>query len=96
MIIQYDNVNDMVQYQLPCAGSRIVAWAEEDDVDDEMVDVEGEGDESSVTDEGIEEDGSQPSASPDADTTILFTKPIVTSTSGNFGKFVVEILTALL
>ncbi|KAJ9590965.1 hypothetical protein L9F63_016009 [Diploptera punctata] len=64
-------------------GNGIVAWAEEDDVDDEMVDVEGEGDESSVTDEGGEEDGSQPGASPDADTIILFTKPVTTSTSGN-------------
>ncbi|PSN33071.1 Translocon-associated protein subunit alpha [Blattella germanica] len=62
---------------------RLVAWAEEDDVDDEMVDVEGEGDEGAVTDEGGEEDGSQLSASPDADTTILFTRPVATLTSGN-------------
>nr|CAD7195482.1 unnamed protein product [Timema douglasi] len=55
---------------------RIFAKAEDDVDDDEMVDVEGEGDETSVTDEGGEEDETQPGASPDADTTILFIKPI--------------------
>jgi hypothetical protein len=50
-----------------------------------MVDVEGEGDESSVTEEGGEEDEAQPRASPDADTTILFTRPVVSGTSGNLG-----------
>lgn len=64
-------------------GSRLVAWADDEDVEDEMVDVEGEGDETSVTDEGGDEDETQPGASPDADTTILFTKPIAPSTAGN-------------
>jgi hypothetical protein len=63
----------------------LVAWAEDDDGDDEIVDVEGEGDESSVTEEGGEEDEEQPRASPDADTTILFTRPVVSGTSGNLG-----------
>ena len=30
----------MVQNELPCADSSIVAWADEDDVDDDIVDVE--------------------------------------------------------
>lgn len=64
-------------------GSRLVAWAEDDDTDDEIVDVEGEGDESSITEEGGEEDEAQPRASPDADTTILFTRPVISGTSGN-------------
>ncbi|XP_073968946.1 signal sequence receptor subunit 1 l(1)G0320 isoform X1 [Rhodnius prolixus] len=54
----------------------MAAGAEEDDVDDEMVDVEGE--ETAVTGEdAVEEEESQekPGGSPDADTTILFTKP---------------------
>jgi translocon-associated protein subunit alpha len=65
----------------------LVAWAEDDDADDEIVDVEGEGDgdESSVIEEGREEDAEQLRASPDADTTILFTRPVVSGTSGNFG-----------
>ncbi|XP_067003913.2 translocon-associated protein subunit alpha [Anabrus simplex] len=64
-------------------GSKLVAWADEDDAEDEMVDVEGEGDETSVTDEGSEDDETQPGASADADTTILFTKPVPSASSGN-------------
>jgi translocon-associated protein subunit alpha len=64
----------------------LVVRAEEDDVDDEIVDVEGEGDESSITEEGGEEDEEQPTSSPDADTTILFTRPVVAGTSGNLGQ----------
>ncbi|PNF14198.1 Translocon-associated protein subunit alpha [Cryptotermes secundus] len=64
-------------------GSPLVARAEEDDADDEIVDVEGESDESSVTEEGGEEEEAQPRASPDADTTILFTRPVISGTSGN-------------
>ncbi|KAK9502849.1 hypothetical protein O3M35_011543 [Rhynocoris fuscipes] len=55
----------------------VAATAEEDDVDDEMVDVEGE--ETAVTGEdAVEEEETQdkPGGSPDADTTILFTKPV--------------------
>jgi hypothetical protein len=53
----------------------LVSRAEEDDGEDEMVDVEGE--ETGVTDEGTEEEEAQdkPGGSPDADTTILFTRP---------------------
>lgn len=49
--------------------------AEDDDVDDEMVDVEGE--ETAVVGEDAPEEEAQdkPGGSPDADTTILFTKP---------------------
>lgn len=64
-------------------GSRLVAWAEDDDADDEIVDVEGEADESAIIEEGGEDDEAQPRASPDADTTILFTRPVVSGASGN-------------
>jgi translocon-associated protein subunit alpha len=66
----------------------LVAWADDDDADDEIVDVESEADESAVTEEGGEDDEAQPTASPDADTTILFTKP-VSGTSGNLGRCLV-------
>jgi translocon-associated protein subunit alpha len=72
-----------------------LARAQEDDVDDEMVDVEGE--ETAVTGEegaGEEEAADKPGGSPDADTTILFTKP--TSVPGTHldlpGGVVVEFL----
>jgi len=64
-------------------GSPLVAWAEDDDADDEIVDVEGEADESAIIEEGGEDDEAQPRASPDADTTILFTRPVVSGASGN-------------
>lgn len=64
-------------------GSRLVAWAEDDDADDEIVDVEGEADESAIIEEGGEDDEAQPKASPDADTTILFTRPVFSGSSGN-------------
>jgi translocon-associated protein subunit alpha len=66
---------------------RLVAWAEDDDTDDEIVDVEGEADESAIIEEGGEDDETQPRASPDADTTILFTRPVVSGVgaSGNLG-----------
>jgi len=70
---------------LNISGSRMVAWAEDDDADDEIVDVEGEADESAIIEEGGEEDEAQPRASPDADTTILFTRPVVSGASGNLG-----------
>ncbi|XP_014260316.1 translocon-associated protein subunit alpha isoform X1 [Cimex lectularius] len=53
-----------------------IVRAQEDDVDDEMVDVENE--ETAVTGEDAveeEEAPEKPGGSPDADTTILFTKP---------------------
>lgn len=70
---------------LNISGSRLVAWAEDDDADDEIVDVEGEADESAIIEEGGEDDEAQPRASPDADTTILFTRPVVSGASGNLG-----------
>lgn len=81
----------MLKIQSCCniSGS-LLAWAEDDDVDDEIVDVEGEGDESSVIEEGGEEDEEQPRASPHADTTILFTRPVVSGTSGNLGLCVLS------
>lgn len=53
-----------------------LVFAQEDDVDDEMVDVEGE-DTAVVGEDAPEEEEAQdkPGGSPDADTTILFTKP---------------------
>lgn len=70
---------------LNISGSRLVASAEDDDGDDEIVDVEGEADESAIIEEGGEDDETQPRASPDADTTILFTRPVVSGASGNLG-----------
>jgi len=61
----------------------------EDDVEDEGMDVEGEDQESetSVTgeEEAVEQTG--PGASPDADTTILFTAPVGSS---NLGEFIIK------
>lgn len=74
--------NNVVMY---VSGSRLVAWAEDDDADDEIVDVEGEADESAIIEEGGEDDETQPRASPDADTTILFTRPVVSGAPGNLG-----------
>lgn len=70
---------------LNVSGSRLVAWGEDDDADDEIVDVEGEADESAIIEEGGDDDEVQPRASPDADTTILFTRPVVSGASGNLG-----------
>lgn len=62
-------------------GYQPVAYAQDDDVDDD-VDVEGEGEDTAVTDEGGDEDDlTQTGASPDADTTILFTKPVTAASS---------------
>nr|BAN21079.1 translocon-associated protein [Riptortus pedestris] len=61
------------------ANPGMVVRAEDDDVDDEMVDVEGE--ETAVVGEDApeeEEKEDKPGGSPDADTTILFTKPAQT------------------
>ncbi|XP_063240947.1 translocon-associated protein subunit alpha [Bacillus rossius redtenbacheri] len=57
--------------------NRLFASAEDDVDDDEMVEEEGDGEETSVTDEGGEEgEDTQPGASPLADTTVLFTRPV--------------------
>lgn len=62
------------------AGNRMLSYAEEDPLEDEA-EVEGENDmeEVGVTDD--EEEETKTTASPDADTTILFVKPISTGTS---------------
>lgn len=62
-----------------CVGNRMLSYAEEDPLEDEAeAEVEGENDieEVSVTDE--EEEEVKTTASPDADTTILFVKPVST------------------
>lgn len=72
---------------------KIFAAAEDDDVDDDLADVEGdsEGEETSVLDEGADsddkKDDGKSGGSPDAATTILFTKPILTPGT-NLGKFI--------
>lgn len=55
-------------------GYKYVARAE-DELDEDLVAVEGENDEMTVTEDTEEEDG-KTTASPDAETTILFVKPI--------------------
>ncbi|XP_044269087.1 translocon-associated protein subunit alpha [Tribolium madens] len=61
-------------------GHKMVAHAEEDPLEDE-VEVEGEADVEEVapTDEEDEEDKEKTTASPDADTTLLFVRPIATA-----------------
>lgn len=63
-----------------------MAYAE-DELEDELVDVEGEGENEDVAVTEEDEEDSNSKASPDADTTILFTKPIVTG-STQMGKFI--------
>lgn len=65
------------------SGPRIFVTAQDDDGDDDLVDVEGDADseETAMTDEGGEGDdgkeGSKSGGSPDAATTVLFTKPVI-------------------
>ncbi|EFA00653.1 translocon-associated protein subunit alpha [Tribolium castaneum] len=61
-------------------GLKMVAHAEEDPLEDE-VEVEGEADVEEVapTDAEDEEDSEKTTASPDADTTLLFVRPIATA-----------------
>lgn len=72
-----------------------MAYAE-DELEDELVDVEGEvdtdTDDVAVTDEDEEE--VKTTASPDADTTILFIRPITTG-STQMGTLVFYLLTVL-
>lgn len=71
VIFTFDNGNRMLGH----------AASEEDPIDDEA-DVEGDGDvEDVVATEEEEEDEGKSTASPDADTTLLFVKPIVTGAS---------------
>lgn len=60
--------------------------AEEDEIEDD-VDVEGEPDtDGAVVDEGEDDGSRKPGGSPDAETTILFTKPAFNQIS-NLGEF---------
>uniref|UniRef100_A0A6M2DWN9 Translocon-associated protein subunit alpha n=1 Tax=Xenopsylla cheopis TaxID=163159 RepID=A0A6M2DWN9_XENCH len=72
-------------------GSKLYAFAAEDELEDELVDVEGENDESSVVGEDVADDeGAEITASPFADTVVLFTKPTATGSQLEFpaGKLV--------
>ncbi|RZC42537.1 translocon-associated protein subunit alpha [Asbolus verrucosus] len=59
-------------------GHKITAYAEEDPLEDE-VEVEGEADVEEVTSTDEEEEEEKTTASPDADTTLLFVRPIATA-----------------
>ncbi|XP_066261071.1 translocon-associated protein subunit alpha isoform X1 [Euwallacea similis] len=63
--------------------SKMMAFAEEDPIDEEEADVEGEVEEGDVvaTESEEDEEESQSKASPDADTVLLFTKPNVQGAS---------------
>lgn len=61
-----------------------MAYAE-DELEDELVDVEGEGENEDVAVTEEDEEDTNSKASPDADTMILFTKPIVTG-AAQMGK----------
>jgi hypothetical protein len=63
---------------LNCTGHKAVAYAEEDPLEDE-VEVEGEADIEEVASTDEEEEEEKTTASPDADTTLLFVKPIATA-----------------
>lgn len=84
-------------------GSSVIVAAQDDDGDDELVDVEGESevDEVAVTDDSGDEDKKEdgrPGGSPDAATTILFTKPVIAPgvhlelPGGNLVEFLVGFL----
>uniref|UniRef100_A0A1B6CHQ9 Translocon-associated protein subunit alpha n=1 Tax=Clastoptera arizonana TaxID=38151 RepID=A0A1B6CHQ9_9HEMI len=67
-------------------GTNVLVAAQDEDVDDDLVDVEGdvESDDTAMTDEGGEGDegkDDKTGGSPDADVTVLFTKPLVNSGS---------------
>ncbi|KAJ3663032.1 hypothetical protein Zmor_007343 [Zophobas morio] len=59
-------------------GHKITAYAEEDPLEDE-VEIEGEGDVEEVASTDEEEEEERTTASPDADTTLLFVRPIATA-----------------
>lgn len=58
----------------------MMAYADEDPLEEEA-DVEGEGDVEVTATEEEEEDDSKAKASPDADTNLLFIRPVVTGPS---------------
>jgi translocon-associated protein subunit alpha len=61
-------------------GHKMMAYAEEDPLEEEA-DVEGEADVEVTATEEEEEDDSKAKASPDADTSLLFVRPVVTGAS---------------
>jgi Translocon-associated protein (TRAP), alpha subunit len=66
----------------------VVSFAEEDPLEDEgEADVEGEADIEEVATTEEEEEEPKTTASPDADTTILFVKPLPTGAS-QLGKMI--------
>ncbi|KAJ8941963.1 hypothetical protein NQ314_010182 [Rhamnusium bicolor] len=70
-------------------GNKMLAYADEDPLEDEAeADVEGEAEIEEVGGTEEEEDDSMTTASPDADTTLLFVKPVPTGAS-QFVEFLV-------
>lgn len=68
------------------AGNKVFAAADEDEIDEDLVEVDNEGDtddnEGALTGDDVESDEfSESSKSPDADTQLLFVKPLYTSGS---------------
>lgn len=74
--------------------------AQDDEGDDDLADVEGEseGEETAILDDGVETDDSKDDGrsggSPDAATTVLFTKPVVVpgTNLGNVDIFYISLL----
>lgn len=54
----------------------MMSYAEEDPLEEDEVEVEGEADVEEITTTDEEEEEEKTTASPDADTTLLFVKPI--------------------
>lgn len=69
--------------------SKFFAYAEEDELEDEVVDVEGE-DTVGVGEDLSGEDDGLVKPSPDADVTILFTKPAIIVQDTQLGIYCVE------
>lgn len=60
-------------------GHKMMSYAEEDPLEEDDVEVEGEADVEEVTTTDEEEEEDKTTASPDADTTLLFVRPIATA-----------------
>lgn len=68
------------------AGNKVFVAADEDEIDEDLVEVDNEGDtdenEGAMTGDDVESDEfSESTKSPDADTQLLFVKPLYTSGS---------------
>lgn len=68
------------------AGNKVFVAADEDEIDEDLVEVDSEGDtddsESALTGDDVESDEfSESTKSPDADTQLLFVKPLYTAGS---------------